>query len=99
SSLTSLEIDLEVRDSVSDGRSLYAVDADLIEALAPDLIVTQDLCAVCAVSSGELATVCPVGAELLSLDPRTLAQVADSVGALATRLGRVEHGERIVSQM
>ena len=76
SSLTSLEIDRAVRDSIQEGRSLYAVDADLIEALAPDLILTQDLCAVCAVSSGELATVCSVGAEVLSLDPRTLAGVA-----------------------
>ena len=72
--LSSLEIDEAVRESVRDGRSLYSVDAELIAALAPDLIVTQDLCAVCAVSSGELATACPVGAEVLSLDPRTLAR-------------------------
>src|ERR671910_197238 len=47
--LTSLEIDRMVRDAVGEGRSLYTVDADLIDALQPDLIVTQDLCAVCAV--------------------------------------------------
>ena len=68
-SMSSVEIDEAVRAVVRDGRSLYTVDADLIEALAPDLIVTQDLCAVCAVSSGELASACPVGAEVLSLDP------------------------------
>src|SRR5512132_696770 len=55
-SLSSLEIDQAVRASVRDGRSLYSVDAQLIDSLAPDLIVTQDLCAVCAVSSGELAS-------------------------------------------
>lgn len=97
--LTSLEIDQAVRDSVKDGSSLYTVDADLIEALAPDLIVTQDLCAVCAVSSGELATARPVGAEVLSLDPRTLADVAETVRILATRLDRVERGEEIVAEM
>src|SRR5512145_69384 len=59
-SLTSLEIDEVVRAFVRDGRSLYAVDAALISALGPDLIVTQDLCTVCAVSSGELASACPV---------------------------------------
>ena len=99
STLTSLEIDRTVRDSVKDGSSLYAVDAGQIDALAPDLIVTQDLCAVCAVSSAELATACPVEAEVLSLDPRTLAGVAESVRTLAVKLGTVDRGEQIVSQM
>jgi iron complex transport system substrate-binding protein len=96
---SSLEIDEAVRESVRDGRSLYSVDADLIAALAPDLIVTQDLCAVCAVSSGELATACPVGAEVLSLDPRTLRGVGESVGILAARLGVPRRGEEIVADM
>ncbi|MDQ1467492.1 MAG: iron complex transport system substrate-binding protein, partial [Actinomycetota bacterium] len=43
STMSSLEIDEAVRASLRDGRSLYSVDAELIEALAPDLIVTQDL--------------------------------------------------------
>src|ERR1041385_6264397 len=70
--LDSLEIDRQVRASIADGRSLYAVDAALIDSLRPDVIVTQDLCAVCAVSSGELATACPIGAEVISLDPSSL---------------------------
>ena len=98
-SLTSLEIDEVVRASVRDGRSLYAVDAALISALGPDLIVTQDLCAVCAVSSGELASACPVGAEVLSLDPRTLADVAESVRALGRRLGVTEHAYELAGRM
>jgi iron complex transport system substrate-binding protein len=99
SSLSSLEIDEAVRASLRDGRSLYTVDAELIDALRPDLIVTQDLCAVCAVSSGELASACPVGAEVVSLDPRTFRDVADSVVALADRLGVVERGEEIAAKM
>ena len=97
--LTSLEIDEAVRASVRDGRSVYAVDADLITALDPDLIVTQDLCAVCAVSSGELASACPVGAEVVSLDPRTYGEVAASVRLLASRLGVAERGEAIATEM
>lgn len=97
--LSSLEIDEAVRTSVRDGKSLYSVDAELIEALDPDLIVTQDLCAVCAVSSGELATACPVRAEVLSLDPRTLEGVAASVRTLAAALGARERGEQIVAEM
>ncbi len=99
SRMSSLEIDAAVRASVRDGRSLYMVDAELIEALAPDLIVTQDLCAVCAVSSGELESACPVGVEVLSLDPRTLGEVAESVRVLARRLGAVERGREAAARM
>jgi iron complex transport system substrate-binding protein len=99
SKLTSLEIDEVVRASVADGGTLYTVDADLMRTLAPDLIVTQDLCAVCAVSSGDLASACPVGAEVLSLDPHTLHDVADSVRTLAARLGVEDRGDEIVRSM
>jgi len=97
--LPSVEIDRLVRDSTAAGSSLYAVDADLIDELAPDLIVTQDLCAVCAVSSAELSSACPVEAEVLSLDPRTLAEVASSVLVLARRLGVERRGEELVAEM
>jgi iron complex transport system substrate-binding protein len=99
SSLSSIEIDAAVRASLVDGGSLYAVDADLITELDPDLIVTQDLCAVCAVSSAALSDACPVGAEVLSLDPRTLGEVAASVRQLAARLDAVAEGDRIAGQM
>ena len=98
-SMSSLEIDDAVRASVRDGRSLYSVDADLIDSLAPDVIVTQDLCAVCAVSSGELASACPVDVEVLSLDPRTLSEVADTVRLLGSRLGADRRGEELATRM
>jgi iron complex transport system substrate-binding protein len=97
--LSSVEIDEAVRQAVRDGSSLYVVDADLIDELAPDLIVTQDLCAVCAVSAGELASACPVGAQVLSLDPTTLEGVIASVRTLAARIGANAEGERIVADM
>ena len=97
--MSSLEIDEAVRASVRDGRSLYSVDADLIDALAPDVIVTQDLCAVCAVSSGELAEACLVDAQVISLDPRTLAEVAETVRLLGSRLGAAERGDELAAHM
>lgn len=97
--LSNEAIDRLVRESTADGGSLYAVDAGLIDELSPDLILTQDLCAVCAVSSGELASACPVDAEVLSLDPRTFAEVAASVLTLACRLGVEARGEAIVEEM
>jgi iron complex transport system substrate-binding protein len=97
--MSSLEIDDAVRASVRDGRSLYLVDAELLETLAPDLIVTQDLCTVCAVSSGQLESACPVDADVLSLDPRTLGEVAESVRVLARRLGVPEQGDLEAGRM
>ena len=99
SELSSLEIDEAVRASLREGRSLYTVDAELVAELAPDVIVTQDLCAVCAVSSGELASACPVGAEVISLDPRTFGEVADSIRLLGASLGAAARGEEIADLM
>jgi iron complex transport system substrate-binding protein len=97
--LSGSEIDEAVRSAVRDGRSLYAVDADLLDRLEPDLIVTQDLCAVCAVSGDQVTDACPSGARVLSLDPRSLDEVAESVRTLAAELGAVERGEQIVAEM
>jgi iron complex transport system substrate-binding protein len=97
--LTNMQIDELVRDFTRDGGSLYVVDAELIDRLRPDLIVTQDLCAVCAVSSGDLATACPVEAEVVSLDPRTLEEVAGTVLTLARRLGAGDRGAAIAAEM
>jgi iron complex transport system substrate-binding protein len=99
SSLSSSEIDAAVRESLRDARSLYVVDAKLIDDLAPDVIVTQDLCAVCAVSSGELASACPVGADVVSLDPRTLDDVAQSVRILGARLDVAARAEEVARGM
>jgi iron complex transport system substrate-binding protein len=49
------EIDRQVSELVARGESIYAVDADLLASLAPDLVVTQDLCHVCAASPDDLA--------------------------------------------
>jgi iron complex transport system substrate-binding protein len=97
--LESVEIDRQVREAIADGRSLYAVDAALIDRLAPDVIVTQDLCAVCAVSSGALASACPVGATVMSLDPSTLDEVAGCIETLAERLGVPERGRELAGEM
>lgn len=98
-SLSSTEIDAVVRESVSDGRSLYTIDSELVDELSPDLIVTQDLCSVCAVSSGQLASACPLDAEVLSLDPRTLGDIADSVRRLGSRLGVPERANETADRM
>jgi iron complex transport system substrate-binding protein len=72
------EIDRVVREFTERGQSIYSVDADALRRLAPDLIVTQDLCSVCAASPEDLAAVLADfdrRPEILSLDPLDLGDV------------------------
>jgi iron complex transport system substrate-binding protein len=97
--LRSGDIDAAVRAAVLHGKSLYALDEALIGELAPDLVITQDLCHVCAVSSEDVTRVRSLDAEVLALDPRTLAEVAESVRTVARRIGVAERGEAVANDM
>jgi iron complex transport system substrate-binding protein len=97
--LTGAEIDSAVRDAVADGSSLYALDERLLAELAPDVILTQDLCTVCAVSGDDVASLCPTRAEVVSLNPKTLEGIAESVGTLADRLGVPRRGAEVAAEM
>ncbi len=99
SGLTSAEIDALVNESASESHSLYAVNAELMDELQPDLVITQDLCEVCAVSSGDLATACPIGTEVFSMNPRSFDDVVESVITLAERLGVRERGIEVAETM
>lgn len=99
SALASLAIDQAVRAAIADGRSLYAVDEELIATLEPDLVITQDLCAVCAVSSGDVKTLRAVEAEVFSLDPRTMAEIEAGILSLAERLAVPGRGAAVVEAM
>jgi iron complex transport system substrate-binding protein len=95
--LSSGEIDAAVRKAVADGQSLYAVDAELLDELEPDLVITQDLCTVCAVSSDDVTRLCEV--ETLSLNPHTLEEIAQSVEAVGSRLGVPARGLEVAQGM
>jgi iron complex transport system substrate-binding protein len=97
--LTAAQIDELVGATASESHSLYAVDAELMADLAPDLVITQDVCQVCAVSSGDLASACPLGVEVMSINSRTLGDVFESVVAVAERLGARERGVAIADGM
>jgi iron complex transport system substrate-binding protein len=94
--LTSLEIERAVREAVADGRPLYAIDGDLLDELEPDLILTQNLCAVCAVSAGELRE---TPAEVVALDAHTLDEIEERIVALAGLLGVAGRGRDVVEGM
>jgi iron complex transport system substrate-binding protein len=99
SGLSSAQIEEVVSGAASESHSLYAVDAELMDELRPDLVITQDVCSVCAVSSGDLASACPVGAEVYSMNPRTLEEVIESVVALAERVGVRDRGLDVAEVM
>ena len=84
------EIDAQVREILAAGEALYSVDADLLRALEPDLIITQDLCHVCAAGPGDLADALSHFEKIprvLSLSPHTLADVWDDMRRVAGALG------------
>jgi iron complex transport system substrate-binding protein len=87
---TSREIDGFVRASARRGAPLYEVDEAGLAALRPDLVITQALCAVCAVpesSAREAALAIAGGAEVVSLTPTRLAEVFDGIREVGRALG------------
>jgi iron complex transport system substrate-binding protein len=80
------EIDTMVREVTRRGDPLYELDEPQLAAVAPDLIVTQALCAVCAVSYEDVRAVAerlPSNPEVISLDPKTLGEVLDDLVRLS----------------
>jgi len=89
------EIDAAVRDRVGAGKSLYALDSDRLADLEPDLIVTQSVCEVCAVSSDDVRAIAGRIAsqpDVLSLDPSWLGEVLDNAVTLAEAAGEPAAG-------
>lgn len=97
--LSSLEIDRAVRRAVGDGRPLYAIDRELLERADPDLILTQNLCAVCAVSADALGELGSTDAEVVALDAHTLAELEERIVSLAGLLGVPDRGRAVVAGM
>jgi iron complex transport system substrate-binding protein len=84
------EIDAWVRDRAARGLPMYELDREALAALVPDLILTQDLCRVCALPSGTVEDACRLigtDADVLSLDPHTLDDVLASIEAVGRAAG------------
>ena len=97
---TSYEIDQRVKAILAEGLSVYRVDAPKLRALAPDLIVTQSQCEVCAVSLRDVEqAVCEwieSRPKIVSLEPYALADVWRDIATVAAALGAPERGTRLV---
>jgi iron complex transport system substrate-binding protein len=100
---TSYDIDARVKAILQEGLSVYRVDAKKLEALRPDIIVTQDHCEVCAVSlkdvEAALAAWSGRRVEIVSLKPDSLADIWEDITRVARALRRERQGERLVEQL
>jgi iron complex transport system substrate-binding protein len=91
--MTSAEIDAAVEEHLTEAGSIYALDARLLAELAPDLIVTQSLCDVCAVSMdllGDALARLNYEPEVISLNPTSLREVLDDTVRIGEVLGNGE---------
>jgi len=88
--LSAAEIDAAVRERTEHGKAIYELDEDRLEGLEPDLIVTQELCAVCAVSYDDVVEVAgriATAPRVISLDPKTLGEAMGDIRTIAQATG------------
>jgi iron complex transport system substrate-binding protein len=102
STLSSREIDRQVTERFGAGLRLYGIDEERLKADPPDLIVTQDLCPVCAVSPSDFtahmeAAGCP--AEVVTLNPNRLEDILGDVRRVAEATDRVRQADMLVEEL
>jgi iron complex transport system substrate-binding protein len=99
----SYEVDQRVKAILQEAVSVYRIDADVLKSLAPDVIVTQAQCEVCAVSLAEVQRVAceylNLPAEVIALEPNTLADVMRDIERVAETLGVPERGQQLVASL
>jgi len=100
---TPREIDDAVRARVEGDGQLYVLDTELLRREQPEVILTQDLCRVCAVPSGQVKQALDQlglpDANVISLDPHTLDEVIDEIGSVGKLLGRSYEAGQLVESM
>lgn len=99
--LTAAEIDAAVKQRTLAGESIYELDADALHELAPDLIVTQALCQVCAVSSGDVQAIAEeieTQPMVVSLDPHTIGEVLGDARTLAQATARKDEAVDLIRE-
>ncbi len=101
-SMTPAEIDAIVRQRMADGLDLYELRDDALARCNPDLILSQDLCRVCAVASGDVDAAVQrlnCSANVLQIDPQNLDEVIESINTIAIAAGVPERGEKYCNEL
>ncbi len=100
--LSSQKIDEQVRAQLNHVDALYHLDDQLLRKLSPDLIVTQALCDVCAVTEEEVSAVLktlPGAPELINLEPMSLGDVLDTILMVGKATGHSDEAQRLVASL
>jgi iron complex transport system substrate-binding protein len=100
--MTSAEIDHAVRTQLDGHGSIYDLDKELLSELRPDLVITQELCEVCAVSYKtvrEAARVLDAEARVISLEPNTIRGIFDTIRTIGELTGREDAAATLVSEL
>jgi iron complex transport system substrate-binding protein len=100
--MTSREIDHAVRSQLDGHGSIYDLDEERMRALRPDLIITQELCDVCAVSYktvAQAARMFETEVRVVSLEPNTIADIFQNIRTVGELAGREREAEELVSQL
>lgn len=98
-SMSQSEIDRAVADRMRQGLSLYQIDEQLLRKLAPDLILTQNLCQVCAPSGNEVSQVLTTLSkvpQVLWLTPRSLSEIFENIRDLGAATARDNEAEMLI---
>jgi iron complex transport system substrate-binding protein len=97
------EIDEAVRGKLDEGQPLYVLDTDLLRRELPDVVLTQDLCRVCAVPSGQVQRALDMlglpDARVVSLDPNTLDEVVAQIDTVGKLLERAEEANELTATL
>jgi iron complex transport system substrate-binding protein len=100
--LTPAEIDAEVAAATSVGAPIYTLDHDAIRRIGPDIIITQDLCRVCAVPAGAVEAALDVlgcRADVVSLDPHRLDDVIACIDTVGDATGTAAVASRLMTEL
>ena len=99
---TSREINTHISQAVHNGSSIYELNQSMLESLNPDIILTQELCHVCAVSYSDVETATrslPGSQNILSLEPTSLTGILDTISAVGNITGAVNQSKDLVANL
>src|SRR5687768_5181871 len=99
STMSSKEIDDKIVELFGNGKDIYIVNDEIIKKLKPDLIVAQGICEVCSPFTKEIKRAISIlgyNPKVIVLDPRNVYDILDNINEIATNIGKVKEGKRLV---
>ena len=99
STMSSKEIDNKIVELFSNGKDIYIVNDEILKELKPDLIVAQGICKVCSPFSKEIKRAISIlgyNPKVIVLDPHTVSDILDNINEIATNIGKIKEGKRLV---